>query len=344
MADISTAKASRSGRLATGWTRSRSILQRQGALLALIVLILFGSLRYDNFFSTYNFLTVISYNTTFGLIALGMTFVMMTGGIDLSVGSLAALCSVVAALVSPFGLLAAIGAAALAGLIVGLFNGWVIAWLRIPPFLATLAMLLAARGMALVLAKDATVSVNATADWAGLSQGILFGIPLPVFLLLAYAIGSIVLNFTRFGRHVLAVGGNEEAARLMGLPVERIKLAVYAISGVLAGLAGALLAGQTFTGSPNEAVGWELTAIAAVVVGGTLLTGGMGSIWGSLVGVMLLGLVFNILNFENGFGLISLGVSWQSVIRGAFLLIVVLLQSRLTRAKKVRLGQEPPGS
>ena len=221
MADISTTRASGSSRLATGWTRGKGILQRQGALIALLALILFGTLRYDNFFSTYNFLTVISYNTTFGLIALGMTFVMMTGGIDLSVGSLAALCSVVAALASPYGLLGAIGAAALAGLIVGLFNGWVIAWLRIPPFLATLAMLLAARGMALVLAKDATVSVNATVDWAQLSQGVLFGIPLPVFLLVVYAIGSIVLNFTRFGRHVLAIGGNEEAARLMGLPVER---------------------------------------------------------------------------------------------------------------------------
>src|SRR2546423_13680531 len=235
MADISTTKASGSSRLATGWTRGKSILQRQGALLALIALVLFGALRYTNFLSTYNFLTVVSYNTTFALIALGMTFVMMTGGIDLSVGSLAALCSVVAALASPYGLLASIGAAAVAGLIVGLFNGWVIAWLRIPPFLATLAMLLAARGMAVVLAKDATVSVAATADWAALSQGVLYGIPLPVFLILVYAIGSIVLNFTRFGRHGFAIGGNEEAARLMGLPLERIKLAVYAISGVLAG-------------------------------------------------------------------------------------------------------------
>jgi galactofuranose transport system permease protein len=333
MADISTTRASRSGWLAGGWTRSKSILQRQGALIALIILVLFGAFRYDNFLSPYNLLTVVSYNTTFALIALGMTFVMMTGGIDLSVGSLAALCSVVAALVSPYGLVASIGAAALVGLMVGLFDGWVIAWLRIPPFLATLAMLLAARGLALVLAKDATVSVAATSDWASLSQGVLYGIPLPVFLILIYGIGSIMLNFTRFGRHVLAVGGNEEAARLMGLPVERIKLAVYVISGVMAGLAGVLLAGQTFTGSPNEGVGWELTAIAAVVVGGTLLTGGMGSVWASLVGVLLLGLVFNILNFENGLGFISLGVSWQSVIRGAFLLIVVLLQSRLARAK-----------
>src|SRR5260221_11441915 len=265
MADISITKASRS-RLATGWTRSRSILQRQGALLALIVLILFGSLRYDNFFSTYNFLTVISYNTTFGLIALGMTFVMMTGGIDLSVGSLAALCSVVAALVSPFGLLAAIGAAALAGLIVGLFNGWGIAWLRIPPFLATLAMLLAARGMALVLAKDATVSVNATADWAGLSQGGLFGIPLPVFLLLAYAIGSIVLNFTRFGRHVLAVGGNEEAARLVGLPLERIQLAGYAVKGVLAGEGGGVFFGETRSHRPKKGGGGGVVRTSAAGV------------------------------------------------------------------------------
>src|SRR5260221_2847417 len=163
MADISITKASRS-RLATGWTRSRSILQRQGALLALIVLILFGSLRYDNFFSTYNFLTLISYNTTFGLIALGMTFVMMTGGIDLSVGSLAALCSVVAALVSPFCLLAAIGAAALAGLIVGLFNGWGFSWLRIPPFPATLCMSLGARGLAPRLSQDATVRRDAKAS------------------------------------------------------------------------------------------------------------------------------------------------------------------------------------
>jgi ribose transport system permease protein len=335
MADIPTTNMKRSSWLTSGWTRGKSVLQRQGALIALIVLVLFGTLRYDNFFSTYNFLTVVSYNTTFGLIALGMTFVIMTGGIDLSVGSLAALCSVVAALASPYGLLAAIGAAALTGLIVGLFNGWVVAWLRIPPFLATLAMLLAARGMALVLAKDATVSVNVTPDWTALSQGILYGVPLPIFLLLVYAIGSIVLNFTRFGRHLLSVGGNEEAARLMGLPVERIKLAVYAISGVLAGLAGVLLAGQTFTGSPNEGVGWELTAIASVVVGGTLLTGGMGSVWASLVGALLLGLVFNILNFENGLGFISLGVSWQAVIRGAFLLIVVLLQSRLARTRKV---------
>jgi galactofuranose transport system permease protein len=145
----------------------------------------------------------------------------------------------------------------------------------------------------------------------------------------AFALGALTLRYTRFGRHVLAVGGNEEAARLMGLPVARIKLAVYAMSGALAGLAGVLLAAQFNTGQPTEGVGWELSAIASVVVGGTLLTGGMGSVGASLAGVLLLGLIFNVLNFENGRGVISLSVYWQSVIRGAFLLVVVLLQNRL---------------
>jgi galactofuranose transport system permease protein len=139
-----------------------------------------------------------------------------------------------------------------------------------------------------------------------------------------------LLSRSRFGRHVLAVGGNEEAARLMGLPVERTKLAVYTLSGALAALAGVILAAQFGAGQPTEGLGWELSAIASVVVGGTLLTGGMGSIGSTLVGVLLLGLIFNILNFENGRGLISLSAYWQSVIRGAFLLAVVLLQNRLT--------------
>jgi ribose transport system permease protein len=138
-----------------------------------------------------------------------------------------------------------------------------------------------------------------------------------------------VLNHSAYGRHILAVGGNEEAARLMGLPVDRIKIAVYTLSGALAGLAGVILAAQFGAGQPAEGVGWELSTIAAVVVGGTLLTGGMGTVGATLAGTLLLGLIFNILNFENGQGMISLSVFWQSVIRGAFLLVVVLLQNRL---------------
>lgn len=343
MADISTSNVRRGAWMAGGWTRSKSILQRQGALIALILLVLFGWLRYDGFLAPYNIFTVLSYNTTFGMIALGMTFVIMTGGIDLSVGAVASLASVVAALVSGQGLFVALAAAVLTGIAVGLFNGWVIAWLRIPPFIATLAMLLGAHGLALVLAKNATISVDTSSNFTSITLGSLFGIPIPVYILVvAYIIGSIVLNFTRYGRHVLAVGGNEEAARLMGLPVERITLSVYVMSGALAGLAGVFLASQTFTGLPSEGIGWELTAIAAVVVGGTLLTGGMGSVGATLVGVLLLGLIFNILNFENGRGLISLSSYWQSVIRGTFLLVVVLLQNRLANSKaKIKVEPTP---
>ncbi|GAC1623570.1 MAG: ABC transporter permease [Ktedonobacteraceae bacterium] len=319
---------------AQGWTRSKSLLQRQGALIALIILVLFGSIRYTGFLSTYNIYNFLTYNTMFALISLGMTFVIMTGGIDLSVGSVVALASVVAARFSVYGLGAAMLAAVLTGVVIGLINGLAITWLRILPFIATLAMLLAARGLALVFSSDASIPVNTQTDFISIWTNTLFHIPIPVyFLIIAYAAGLLIHHFTRFGRHILAIGGNEEAARLMGLSVERIKLLVYVISGALAGLAGVFLAAQTNTGSPNEGVGWELTAIASVVVGGTLLTGGMGSVFATLIGSLLLGLVFNILNFENGYGLFSLSVYWQSVIRGAFLLIVVLLQSRLARQK-----------
>jgi ribose transport system permease protein len=138
-----------------------------------------------------------------------------------------------------------------------------------------------------------------------------------------------MLNYTSTGRTVLAIGGNEDASRLMGLSVDRVKFSVYVISGGLSGLAGVILASQFGAGQPIEGVGWELFAIASVVVGGTLLTGGLGSVGATLAGVMLLGLIFNVLNFENGLGWISLSAYWQSVVRGVFLLAVVILQSRL---------------
>ncbi len=317
----------RGGRLA-------SLVQRYGVLLALALLILFGALRYDGFLSSYNIFTVLGYNSMFGLIALGMTFVIMTGGIDLSVGSVAALSSVVAALLSKYGLwpalLGAVGAAAL----VGLLNGLLIVWLRILPFIATLATLLAARGLALLFAGNQSVSVDYDHGFTAFGQGNLGGVPYTALLLgAAYLIGVVALRFTRSLRYALAIGGNEEAARLMGLPVDRVKLAVYTLSGALAGLAGVILASAYGAGQPTEGLGWELTAIAAVVVGGTLLTGGLGSVWTTLVGVLLLGLIFNLLNFENGRGTISLSAYWQSVIRGAFLLIVVVLQNQLSGRK-----------
>ncbi len=325
------------------WRRLASGLQRQGALIALVLLVLFGALRYDGFLGAYNITEVLRYNSMFGLIALGMTFVILTGGIDLSVGGVAALASVLAALLSPYGAFQAVVGPVLLGIAIGLFNGVMIARLNVAPFITTLATLLAARGMALILANNASVSVDTGAGFMNISLGSLFSIPLPggtfnvtiplLILVVAYIVGAVVQNYTRFGRHVLAVGGNEEATRLMGLRVDRIKISVYALSGGLAALAGIILAALTFTGLPTEGLGWELSAIAAVVVGGTLLTGGMGSVGGTLVGVLLLGLIFNILNFENGRGSISLSAYWQSVIRGAFLLVVVILQARLARRR-----------
>ncbi|HEY0524318.1 MAG TPA: ABC transporter permease [Stellaceae bacterium] len=312
--------------------RTLTVLGRQGVLVALVLLVVFGTVRYDNFLSAYNLLSVLRYNSMFALIALGMTFVIMTGGIDLSVGSVAAVGSVVSALVSPYGLIPALVAGVGAGLAVGLVNGFAVARLRILPFIATLATLLAASGGALLLADNQSVSVSWDGLFVELGQGDAFGLPIPALIAgAAFVAASVVLNFTGFGRHVLAVGGNEEAARLMGLPVERIVFVVYAMSGALAGLAGVILASQFGAGQPTEGAGWELFAIAAVVVGGTLLTGGIGSVGATLSGVLLLGLIFNILNFENGRGSISLSAYWQSVIRGLFLLVVVILQNRLAR-------------
>ncbi|MEO6607241.1 MAG: ABC transporter permease [Aestuariivirga sp.] len=311
-----------------------SALSSQGVLIALALLILFGWLRYDNFLDPFNVTSVLRYNSMFALVALGMCFVIMTGGIDLSVGSTAALGSVVSAMLSSQGMLIGTLGGVAAGLCVGILNGFVIVRLRILPFIATLAAMLAANGTALLLAQDQSVSVSYDGTFVNLGQGDLFALPVPAWIaIIAYIVGSIVLNFTATGRTVLAVGGNEDASRLMGLPVDRVKFMVYVLSGGLSGLAGVILASQFGAGQPIEGVGWELFAIASVVVGGTLLTGGVGSVGATLAGVMLLGLIFNVLNFENGLGWISLSAYWQSVIRGLFLLAVVILQSRLTSKK-----------
>jgi ribose/xylose/arabinose/galactoside ABC-type transport system permease subunit len=305
-------------------------VSRHGVLIALVALILFGYLRYENFLGAFNVLSVLRYNAMFALVALGMAYVIMTGGIDLSVGSTAALGSVVAALLSPYGALPGLLGGVAAGLAVGAINALVITRLSILPFIATLATMLAASGAALLLAGNQSVSVSYETGFVELGQGDVLGFPVPAWIAAAaYLAGSVALNLTAWGRTILAVGGNEEATRLMGLSADRAKASVYLISGGLAGLAGVILAAQFGAGQPIEGVGWELFAIASVVVGGTLLTGGVGSVGATLAGVLLLGLIFNILNFENGLGWISLSAYWQSVVRGAFLLLVVIIQARL---------------
>ncbi len=308
------------------------LLGTYGVLIALAALILFGWWRYDNFLSPFNVTSVVRYNAMFALIALGMCFVIMTGGIDLSVGSTAALGSVAAALASHHGIVPGIAAGIGAGLVVGTVNGLLVTRANIMPFIATLATMLAASGTALLLSNQTSVPVSPTTGFINIGHGMVWIVPIPTLIaLVAYALGSVVLNFTSTGRTVLAIGGSEDASRLMGLPVGRVTFLVYLASGGLAGLAGVLLASLGFAGQPTEGIGWELFAIAAVVVGGTLLTGGSGSVVTTLAGVLLLGILFNVLNFENGKGWISLSAAWQSVVRGLFLLAVVLLQARLTR-------------
>ncbi len=304
-----------------------------GVVLALAALVLFGFLRYDRFLSLFNVMSVLRYNSMFALVALGMCFVIMTGGIDLSVGSVAALGSVAAALASPYGWAPGLVAGVAAGLAVGLVNALLVTRAGIMPFIATLVTMLGARGAALLLAGNGTVGVSYDSGFTAIGQGNLWLLPIPALIAVAaYAAGSVVLNSTSTGRAVLAIGGGEDASRLMGLRTDCIKFIVYLASGGLAGLAGVILASQFGAGQPIEGVGWELFAIAAVVVGGTLLTGGSGSVATTLAGVLLLGILFNVLNFENGMGWISLSAYWQSVIRGAFLLAVVLLQQKLSTA------------
>jgi ribose transport system permease protein len=305
---------------------------QQRVMIALALLILFGALRYDHFLGAYNILSVLRYNSMFALTSLGMCFVIMTAGIDLSVGTTAACASVVSALLSPYGLFPGLLGGLGAGLVVGVINGFMVTRMRILPFIATLSGMLMASGTGFLLAHNQSVSVSYDTAFVWLGQGDWLGFPVPAWIAGgAYVYGSILLNFTSFGRYVLAIGGNEEAARLMGLPVDRVVFWTYVQSGLFASLAGVILAAQFGAGQPAEGVGWELFSIAAVVVGGTLLTGGVGSVMTTLAGVLLLGLIFNVLNFENGLGWISLSAYWQSVVRGVFLMVVVMAGSGAAR-------------
>jgi ribose transport system permease protein len=322
------AEGSAGGRLARA--RFATFVQRQGALLALVGLFIFAVMRYERFLTEENLVNVLRQNSMLGIIALGMTFVILTGGIDLSVGSLMAVAGVAAASLSGRGVLVAVVGAVAITTLLGLVNGAVIAKARIQPFIVTLAMMIAARGLVLAYTDEKSVAIGKSAEWLRwLGDKNVRPLPLAIVILIAaFALGWLVLNHTRFGRHVYALGDNDEAARLMGLNTSRVTIAVYALSGALAGLAGVLDAAQGSVGRPVAGQGDELNAIAAVVVGGTLLTGGQGSVLSTLVGVLLLGLIFNVFNFE---GWIS--PWWQAVLRGLFLLVVVIVQNRLNSRK-----------
>ncbi len=272
-----------------------------------------------------------------GIIALGMTFVIITAGIDLSVGAMLGLSSVLTAtlLTAPgWGIPGALLAVLAAGAAFGAVQGAISTRFRLEPFIVTLAGLQVARGLALVVSHNKYINISygsgpglAPPAFAVLGDR-LFGNTVPVatvvFVVLA-ALATLVLNLTRFGRYVYAVGGNERAARLSGVPVARVKIAVYAITGLCAGAAGIVHAGQFSFGSPNDGAGYELTAIAAVVIGGTSLFGGAGSMTGTIAGSVMLGALANILQLNN------VNAALQLLATGAIIVLAAVLQSLVSR-------------
>ena len=306
--------------------KAASLLQRQGAMVALVAVCVFGTMRYAPFATPENLLNVLRQNSMLGMVALGMTLVILTGGIDLSVGAMLAVAGMVGAMLSGEGTLVAVAGGLAAGALLGLVNGVVITKARMEPFIVTLAMMIAARGVALGATGENSVRVDrAATGFIWLGRGEVLGVPVPVLLFaLVYLLGWLMLRYTRFGRYIYAAGDHQDAARLLGLNVDSVLIATYALSGALAGLAGVVLAARLGAGQPVAGTGWELDAIAAVVVGGTLLSGGQGGVGFTHVGVLLLGVIFNLFNLEG-----TITPWWQGVLRGVFLLGVVVIQSRL---------------
>jgi ribose transport system permease protein len=288
-----------------------------GILLLICVVFAFGS---SDFLTASNLLNVALQTSIIAIVAIGMTFVILTAGIDLSVGSLMAICGALAAGIAVrqgMDTYLSISIALGAGLFLGAINGLMVVKGGIPPFVATLSMLAIARGFTLVYT-DGRPIAGLDERFIYLGTGQVLGIPLPVIIMILIAVvAHIITRYTPFGLHVYSTGGNEETTRLAGISPDRIKLAVYMISGFLAALGGILLAARLWSAQPNAAVGWELDAIAAPVIGGTSLFGGVGSIGGTVVGAFIIGVL------SNGLNLMGVPSYYQQVIKGLVLILAV---------------------
>jgi ribose/xylose/arabinose/galactoside ABC-type transport system permease subunit len=305
------------------------LIQERGAFAVLAALVLICSVAFDGFLTGENLKNILLHNSFLGLLVVGQTFVIISGGIDLSVGSLVALGGVLAAQASGRGVVVALLFPIAVCGAVGLLNGVLVAKGRLAPFIVTLASLLGVRGWALLKSGAVTLPVPGSPALESLGRGEVLGIPAPVWIMLAaFAVGGLVLNRTRYGEALFAVGGGDAAARLAGVDVDRVKIVAYVISGALAGLSGALLAGFLNAGQPLVGAQFELYAIAAVVVGGTLLTGGAGSMAGSLAGLLLFGVLQNMINLVG-----TLTSYVQQMVSGLFLIVVVLIQTYLARKR-----------
>jgi ribose/xylose/arabinose/galactoside ABC-type transport system permease subunit len=291
-------------------------------IIALAILMTGLSLAKPSFLNVANLINLLRQISINGILAVGVTYVLLCGGVDLSLGSVVALTGVVSASFAHPAqhiVLVPIAMGLLSGAACGAVNGWMVTRGRVAPFIATLGMMTVARGLALLISGGRPIS-NLSAGFTRIGGGDIAAVPLPILIFLAVAVLSwVFLKNMRLGRYVYAVGGNENAALAAGVNVRRVKMVAYTICGSLAGLAGVVLASRITTGQPNAGIGYELDAIAAVVIGGTSLNGGSGGVVGTILGALLMGVI------SNGLDLLNVSSYYQQIVKGVIIVGAVWL-------------------
>lgn len=307
-------------------TKFKLLKQREFiAFAALVLIFVFFSLGSENFFTMFNIMNIFRQASINAIIAVGMTFVIISGGIDLSVGATVSLSGVMAAIVmGNWGMNSVVGVLCglTVGIAIGFVNGFVITKGGVPPIIATVATMTIASGLALVLTGGRSVT-NLPDSFSVIGRGNIGILPIPVFIILiTYVLGHILLTKTRFGATVFGIGGNEEAARLAGISVEWVKIRVYMFCGAMSAISGLIMASRLNSGQPLAGDGLDLNAIAAVVIGGASVNGGVGGVVGSLIGALLMSVL------TNGFDLIGMGRYYQMIFTGIVLILAVTLQKK----------------
>ena len=302
----------------------KEYLEKYKSLIGLILLCLIITFVTPSFLTVANITNVFTQVSVNAIIAVGMTFVILTGGIDLSVGSTLAISGAISASVikSTGNIFLAIIAASIVGILVGFVNGFLIAKGKLQAFIATLATMTIFRGLTLVFTNGTPIS-KLPESFLNIGNAKLGFIPIPVLITVVVAVISIyVLSQTRFGRYLYALGGNEESAKLSGINTDKIKMLTYVVSGFVSAIAGVIITSRIGSASPNAGTGFELDAIAAVVIGGTSLSGGEGKISGTIIGALIIGIL------NNGLNLMNVSPFYQSIVKGLVILIAVLLDKK----------------
>lgn len=311
----------------------KAFLEKYQSLIGLILLVLVVSILSPSFLTTKNLLNILRQTSINAIIAAGMTFVILTGGIDLSVGSILAFSGAIGAslLMSTSSIALAVVVAIIVGGIVGFLNGVVVSKFKLQPFIATLATMTILRGIVLVFTDGKPITLGSgdlAISFGNIGGGVILGVPCPVLImLLVFLICGFILNDTVIGRRVYALGSNEEAAKLSGLSTNKVKIAVYTISGILSAVAGIILTSRLFSAQPTAGASYELDAIAAVVLGGTSLTGGKGKISKTIIGALIIGVLNNALN------LLDVSSYYQMIVKGIVILIAVILDRKTSKGK-----------